>query len=252
MEAITNLKLTINLNNNYYLKIVNNSDDIPNNAIDIKKLKLGTILKKDRLILKIDFNTFGRKQYKRILKRLLFIKKMMLKSKIGIRENSKILLGYITNYNENIKDQNDFILAINAIFYRTRYERYSYIYDTVCDYLDSDFYGKNKCDFKDNKCGEKRNTSSVVGCCRHFKYKLIGPLYPKWVICEYLTKEHKCGAKCISCKLYTCDYLRKRGIVFKIRDILLLDVFFRPLQKYYIKYMVYTPKEKVLKRLMIT
>lgn len=252
LEMVIDVKSTINLDNNYYLKVLNNANYILKDVTDIKNLKLGAILKKEKLLLRIDFNSFDKKQYKRILRRLLFIKKVMLKSKIGIRENSRILLGYITNYNENIKDQNDFILAINAIFYRTRYERYSYIYDTVCDYLDNVFYGKNVCDFKDNKCGEKRSTSSVVGCCRHYKYKILGPLYPKWVTCEHLTEEYKCGAKCVSCKLYTCDYLRKKGIIFKIKDILLLDVFFRPLQKYYIKYMVYTPKEKVIKRLMIS
>ncbi len=252
MEIVVDSKLSINLDNNYYLKIVNNVKEITINSIDIRNLNLYNILKKEKLILRIDFNSFDKKQYKKILKRLLFIKKIISKNGIGIMENSKFLLGYIINYNQDSKEQNDFILAINVIFYKTRYERYNYIYDTVCDYLDNFFYGKNLCDFKDNKCGEKKGTTSVMGCCRHYKYKLLGPLYSKLVNCEHLTKEYKCGAKCISCKLYTCDYLRKKGIVFKIKDILLLDVFFRPLQKYYIKYMVYTPKEKVIKRLMIT
>ena len=46
------------------------------------------------------------------------------------------------------------------------------------------------------------------------------------------------------------DYLEKKGIKFKIKDILLLDTFFNPIQKYYIKYMVFTPKEKILNRLL--
>ena len=102
------------------------------------------------------------------------------------------------------------------------------IYDTVCDYLDSYFYGKNLCDFQDNKCGEKRNTSSTTGCCHHFKYKALGPL-SKLVLCEYLNKEsYTCNAKCISCKLFTCDYLKSKEVQFKIKDILLLDTFFNP------------------------
>ena len=179
------------------------------------------------------------------------MKKKILKRIIKKQDDSKTLIGYIINYDENNNNHKDFILAINAILYKTRYERYNFIYDSVCDYLDGYFYKKNLCDFKDNKCGEKRNSKSVIGCCRHYKYKLIGPLYPKWVICEYLTKDYKCGAKCLSCKLYTCDYLRQKGVCFRIKDIILLDVFFRPLQKYYIKYMVYTPKEKIIKRLMM-
>ena len=75
----------------------------------------------------------------------------------------------LKDYNEQNKDHKDFISAINAIFYPNRYERYNYIYDNVCDYLDSYFYGKNLCDFKNNKCGEKRNTDSNTGCCHHFQ-----------------------------------------------------------------------------------
>lgn len=174
------------------------------------------------------------------------------KIEIGVNDNGKRLIGYLFNYDKENKDHNDFILGINAILCNTRYERYDYIYDTVCDYLDNYFYGKNLCDFKNNKCGEKRNTSSNVGCCHHFKTKALGPL-SKLVLCEYLNKEtYTCDAKCISCKLFTCDYLEKKGIKFKIKDILLLDVFFNPLQKYFIKYMVFTPKDKILKRLMKT
>ena len=162
------------------------------------------------------------------------------------------MLGYVLNYNETKKEQNDFLNAVNAIFYNNRYEMYNYIYDNVCDYLDGFFYGKNYCDFKNNKCGEKINTSSNIGCCRHYKNKLLGPLLPNnFTPCEYLKEDHTCSAKCLGCKLFTCDYLRKKGIRFKMKDILLLDVFFNPLQKYYIKVKVFTPKEKILKRLMI-
>lgn len=252
MKAITKLKTIIELNNNYYLKVINNTSNFPTDVIDIEDLNLINILNKKRLLLKIDFKNLGKKRYKRLLRKLLFIKKIILHSriKIGIPEDLKILLGYIINYDESNKQQNDFILAINAIFYNTRYERYNYIYDTVCDYLDSCFYGKNLCDFKSNKCGEKRDASSTTGCCHHFRIKCLGPL-TKLVLCEYLKEDYNCGAKCISCKLFTCDYLEKKGIKFRIKDILLLDTFFNPLQKYCIKYMMFTPKDKIIKRLII-
>ena len=242
----------INLDNKYYMKIVDNANNLPKDITDIKNLNIINILKKGRFVLKIDFNTFHKIHYKKLLKKLIFTKKMILKTKteIGIKEDLKILLGYIINYNKDDKEQKDFILAINAIFYNNRRERYNYIYDTVCEYLDSNFYGKNLCDFKDNKCGEKRNTSSTTGCCHHFKHKWLGP-FSKLVLCEHLKDDYTCGAKCISCKLFTCDYLENKGIKFRIKDILLLNVFFNPLQKYFIKYMVFTPKDKIIKRLMI-
>ena len=245
------MKTIIDLNNNYYFKIINNNN-LPINAIDIKMLDIVKIIKNKKLLLKIDFNNLNKNEYKKIVRKLLFFKNIITKNKIsiGIQEGSKKMLGYIINYSENNRYENDFLLAVNAIFFNTRYERYNYIYDTVCNYLDSYFYGKNLCDFKDNKCGEKRSTSLTIGCCRHPKIKLLGP-FSKLVPCEHLTEKYTCGAKCISCKLFTCDYLESKGVKFRIKDILLLNVFFNPLQKYFIKYMVYTPKDKIIKRLMI-
>lgn len=240
------LKEKIELNNNYYMEIVNNGEKLQN-AIDVRRINIANTLRAKKIILKIDLKEINKKNYKRILKKLLFIRENI--KKIGIEKDENTLIGYVLNYNEQNKAHKDFISAINAIFYPNRYERYNYIYDNVCNYLDSYFYGKNLCDFKNNKCGEKRNTDSDTGCCHHFKTKWLGP-FSKLVLCEHLKKDYTCGAKCISCKLFTCDYLEKKGIKFRIKDILLLNVFFNPLQKYFIKYMVYTPKEKILKRLM--
>lgn len=242
----------LNLDNNFYLEIL--SDDTDNKTVsDIKNLKLSEIRKKGVLLLKIDFNQLKKEEYKKVLRKLLKIKNIIYNKKIeiGIKDGDNTLLGYILNYNETNKEKNDFLNAINAIFYNNRYEMYNYIYDNVCDYLDGFFYGKNYCDFKNNKCGEKINTSSNIGCCRHYKNKLLGPVLPNnFIPCEFLKEDHTCSAKCLGCKLFTCDYLRKKGIRFKVKDILLLDTFFNPLQKYYIKVKVFTPKEKILKKLM--
>lgn len=243
---------SIELNNNYNIQIINsNKEKTDKEAVDIQNLNLSKVIRNKKLMLNIDFKKISKKQYKRVLKKLLFIKNITSKIniEIGKIENNKKIVAYLINFDNTNQDQNDFIQAINAIFYNTKYERYNYIYDTVCNYLDNYFYGKNLCDFKNNKCGEKINTSSTTGCCHHFKNKWIGPL-SKLVLCEYLKEDYTCGAKCISCKLFTCDYLEKKGIKFRIKDILLLDVFFNSIQKYFIKYMVFTPKEKIIKRLM--
>lgn len=250
MNSVIN---SIELDNNYRVQIIkNNNKKIENKEIiDIQKLSLIKIIKIKKLVLKIDFKNITKNKTKKILRKLLFIKNIASKIniEIGIDQDNQKVIGYLVNFEETNKEQTDFIQAINAIYYNTRYERYNYIYDTVCEYLDSYFYGKNLCDFKNNKCGEKINTSSTTGCCHHLKNKWLGPL-SKLVLCEYLKKDYTCGAKCISCKLFTCDYLEKKGIKFRIKEILLLDVFFNPIQKYFIKYMVFTPKEKIIKRLM--
>ena len=235
----------IDLISDYYFIIQDES--INKNVINIKNLKW----KSRENLIHIDFEKINKNEYKKILKKFLHIYKLksMTKNKIGVKSGTKVLLGYISNYDKKCKEQNDFIEAICEILFKKKKERYNYIYDTVCDFLDSGFYGENLCDFKENKCGEKRNSNLTCGCCRHYKIKLIGPITP-WVVCEHLKEDHTCGAKCLSCKLYTCDYLKRKGIRYRIKDILLLDVFFNPIQKYFIKYMVYTPKEKIIKRLM--
>lgn len=246
------MKDIIELNNDYCVKIVSKNDKLSCKPINVNCLNLIKVLKREKIIFKIDFTELNVKEYKKTLRKMLRIKNIAMKMKkvFGVNEDEKLIIAYVINFDEDDKDQNYLISGINAIFCKTRYERYNYIYDTVCDYLDSYFYGKNSCDFKDNKCGEKRNTSSTTGCCHHYKNKALGP-FSELVLCEYLNNEtYTCNAKCISCKLFTCDYLESKGIKFKIKDILLLDAFFNPVQKYFIKYMVYAPKEKIINRLM--
>lgn len=244
----------IELDNEYYLKIMDNKEKNKERSIDIINFSTNEIKNKSVLTLRINFRTFNEKEYKKLLRKLLKVKTKILhqKVKIGVEEDNKIIIGYVLNYDENNISHKDFINGINAIFYDNCYDRYNYIYDTVCNYLDGFFYGKNLCDFQNNKCGEKRNTKSLTGCCHHFRIKCLGPL-TKLVLCEYLNKEnYTCDAKCIGCKLFTCDYLERKGVKFRIKDILLLDTFFNPIQKYFIKYKVFTPKEKILKILMAT
>ena len=61
-------------------------------------------------------------------------------------------------------EEKAFIKAFNEKDLRKRYE---FIYDYMCKYLDENIC--ILCDFKNNKCGEKRNTDSNTGCCHHFQ-----------------------------------------------------------------------------------
>lgn len=238
------------MNLNYTIQLY--SENIPKNSenyFNFKNINNKSIKKLDKSFFILDFNSIDKKISKRIIKKLL-----RLKNKINIgfydKKNKYYIIAKAYNYDINNKFHNDLINSIYAVFKNSINDMYNYIYDTVCDDLDKEFIEKNLCDFRSDKCGEKRNTSCAVGCCRHYKNKILGPLpFNKFVVCEYL-KNKKCSAKCLSCKLFTCNYLNKKGVKFKIHDIFLLDTFFNLIQKFIIKTSVYTPKEKILKKLM--
>lgn len=244
----------INLDNGYYFEKINDKNCLfkNQNIIDVKDLSFNKI--KNDTLLEIDFCNIEPSNYKHILKKMITLRKFKPKC-FGVKfKNNGILLGYLINYNEYNAQHNDLLIAINAMLYPSTYEKYNYIYDTACKFLDKQFSENNLCDFQCNKCIEKRetNSNSNVGCCRHFKYKFLAPFIPNnsLIICEYL-KEKQCTVQCLSCKLFTCRSLRKKGIKFKIKDIIYLDIFFNLIQKYILKTSTFTSKKEILDKLIL-
>ena len=149
------------------------------------------------------------------------------------------------NYDKkNIDDELNFkILSIKAANIKDINKRYNYIYDEVCNYLDKKFNNENICDFNNNKCISVRNKShcseSLNGCCYGKKRGL----------CKSF-KDGRCTIKSISCKLFTCRYLRHNNIRFKTNDIPLLKYFFNIKQKFIIETSLFKDKEEILTLLM--
>lgn len=160
--------------------------------------------------------------------------------------NTKKYIKYCDKNNYKIKfNTNDFWLKKieKAINKKNINERYSFIYDTVCEYIDDKYITNNYCDFKDNVCRYFRENNKLNhknGCC--FSDYRGG-------LCEYLEVDH-CKIKSISCKLYACPILRENKINFRIKDIPLIKYFFNIKQKYYIKYSFFKPKAYVLYKLV--
>ncbi len=154
----------------------------------------------------------------------------------------------ITINNKNIdikKEKDERIINLyhleKALNIKNKKERYEYIYDVVCDYLDSNFYGKNLCEFKNNKCLGDRNKKfeKSCGCCNGRDRGT----------CKYLVGG-RCSIKCMACKLFTCPSLKKKGIKFRVRDIPLLKYFFSLRQKEVLAYTIFTPKDEVIEKLI--
>lgn len=140
--------------------------------------------------------------------------------------------------------------ALTILNIRSRYE---YIYDTICDYLDNKFTENNYCDFIDDACVVNRGFASknrCMGCCYSFSLDFFMNMRNKKV-CQYLDLVNKrCITKNISCKLYTCNYLEKKGISFKLQNFTDLNRIFTKNQMRVLKYNCFKTKDAIIDRLL--
>ncbi len=128
-------------------------------------------------------------------------------------------------------------------------ERYSYLYDILCDYLDQEFRDKNICGFSNNICkkrchmienGKKKDTYDN-GCCYSYLHKRD---------CEHLNVPYGCKIKNLGCKTFTCSYLKKQGIDYRLNRIYLSRYFFNSRQKFYIENIFFVDKDVIMEGIM--
>ena len=141
----------------------------------------------------------------------------------------------------NSKDfqEKAFIKAYNE---KDHKKRYNYIYEYMCNYINKKIC--KLCDFKDNKCIANRMKLSVHsenGCC-HFR---------KESPCKLL-KDKKCTIKCISCKLFMCEYIEKRILKYKSlpKNYLLLNFFFNKKQQQILQHNYRKDKKEIIEKLL--
>lgn len=153
-------------------------------------------------------------------------------------------LKFIYNNEHITREINNNLFNIEtAVNIKNIKERYSFIYDYICDYIDDKYLNCNYCDFKNDVCiyfRTNKDFSHKNGCC--YSKKRGG-------LCEHF-KNNSCQIKSISCKLYSCEVLRKNKVSFKINDFVLIKYFFNLKQKYFIKYSFFKPKKFVLNKLI--
>jgi hypothetical protein len=157
----------------------------------------------------------------------------------GIRYKNKIITNDKGKYSNKIEI---LVQMVNAVNIKDKKERYSYLYDKTCDYLDEEWNKNNYCAFKDNICVCSRTIvtpNHKDGCCCS---EVKG-------VCTYL-KNKRCSIKAMSCKLYSCRYLKKRNIRFKLNNIPLTKYFFNDIQKLVLRYSFFEPKEDVISKLI--
>ncbi len=207
--------------------------------------------KKRKIELKIDFNAinYDKKSVQKLLRKLARLRKKAdwFKKSIKVQTMNKKFEDM-----HKIKNQYEYdvCVALRAIEMNDINQRYEYLYDEICYYLDHVCKEKNLCDFKNNKCFAKQNSEVTMGCCHHFSNKKWGILYQKKLIpCEYLS-ENGCTTKSIGCKMFMCDEVHKKGFKFTVFNVLLIRYFFNFIQKIIIKTSVFEGKEDIMKQLL--
>lgn len=145
-------------------------------------------------------------------------------------------------YNKEIKTDNlevkQVSLLVEALNIKDRKRRLTFVYDKSCDLLDGDFYGKNLCEFKNNRCMHDRlHAKSMDGCCRSNDDKKK---------CPYI-KNHRCQTKCLACKFHVCYCLKKKGIRYHVNDIYLIKYLYSWKQKLIIWCNFFLSREENLK-----
>ena len=184
------------------------------------------------VILSIDDNNFYKKIKKVKDKEIIII----------LKQNDKIIDLDISDYFDDI-DSKWKIHSVIASNIKNIEKRYNYIYDTVCDYLDKEFQEKNICQFRNNKCIGVTDgyhcKESINGCCFGRKRGL----------CKHFNNG-KCNIKSISCKLFTCRYLKKNKIKYNSENIPLLKYFFNKRQKTIIEDSIFIDKEEIINMLL--
>lgn len=145
------------------------------------------------------------------------------------------------NYSKDFKYKEEFEKILKALNIKNKKERYSYIYDEVCDYLDNLFIKENMCEFHNDKCiaNREKKFEKTCGCCVNNKGEF----------CKYFEKDH-CTIKCSGCKFFVCPTLKKKKGPIKIKDIPLAYYFFNKRQVIVLRYTLFTPKEEIVNKLI--
>ena len=138
------------------------------------------------------------------------------------------------------KDElNNIVKILNT---KGRRNTYSLVYDYSCDVLDNEFACNNLCDFKNNTCISNRVKQSKTRSCCEERNKGI---------CKHFNKKEKrCSIKSISCKLFVCPYLIKKGNKYGVNRVVYLKYFLSIRQKCICYVSFFEDKEQVINKFM--
>ena len=152
---------------------------------------------------------------------------------------------YDHNTKKSPKELETILNVVTILNTNSRREKYNLLYDYACDYLDNEFIEKKLCAFKDDMCIRNRCRTrgvKVSSCCERNKSR---------VICKNFDNVNKCcRIKSIGCKLFTCHYLKKQGIRYRVNSIPYLRYFLSARQKAICINSIFIDKDETIDKFM--
>ena len=231
--------------------VVISEDEVTNDKIKTVDFRLNKVFfKKNYPALRIDFRN-------NLPYSILCIRKLNTIKKFGQNFSSsyegKNVKYVISNYNQEIID------SLKAIEILDRKEKYTFIYETLCDELDAIWTKFNPCNFCNGYCAASMDDdryNDPNGCCAKafdlsfwtepFALLKKEDMFP----CPYLG-ENGCTTRNLACKLFVCPYIKKNNLIeLNPREFILYEGFFSPKQKLIVTYNYFRSKEQLIDKLI--
>ena len=225
--------------------------EITNDKSCLKLLKLVN----SEVTLKMSYNTLnlGQKLYgenkkesvkiqrencKYILKLYKIIKKAV---KILVKKNLFHKEIFVENLSEKLNN-NDYMIESMLIVdfsLRKHRDKMKSAYEAASIFFDKENSLNKMCDFHDNQCLKfrEKNEERITGCC---------PTY-----CKLLVPGQACVHKNLSCKIFMCESVIKKGYYFTPYTLPILKKNMTPLQILILSGSFFMTADKALKRLWI-
>lgn len=171
-------------------------------------------------------------RFYRILKKAvkILLKKQLLNKEIVVENLSKKL------------NNNDYMIESMLIVdfsLKTHHEKMKASYESAAVFMDKENSLNKMCDFRDNQCLKFREKKEerVTGCC---------PTY-----CKLLVPGQACVHKNLSCKIFMCESVIKKGYYFTPYTLAILKKNMSPMQILILSGSFFMTTDKALKRLWI-
>lgn len=186
-------------------------------------------------------------------KKLISLYKYAIKSGIALYDaNGNLAIVNIENTSE--ENMGLFKKLLYSLSFTNIKESYEYIYDDTINYLNEKFTQNDYCKFENDMCICQRETKKVVspkdGCCHTFHYRKFDGMPVHEGKCKELMPGGGCNVNSMACKMYTCKYLKNKGVSFGCKDFFLLKIWLNKKQRAYLESCFFIRREKNIEKLI--